>query len=170
MIGNSVPPELEPNARQPNASPFLRLNQCATTATSGPKVKPEKSCSHPLARLPEARRGKVRTPTAKPWQRRNCQYTVHCATSRVETTSPMDAATSGTLRCPRSKSWPTKSPGMNVSAYCSIAVRPRSDSDAGWYAPVWILSMLCTTSEGGAMVSNACTYIVDGDVSLKSVC
>lgn len=31
-------------ARKPNANPFLRLNQCAATATSGPNANPENSC------------------------------------------------------------------------------------------------------------------------------
>ena len=46
MTGNSVPPQLEPKAMAPNAAPFLRLNQCATTATIGPNVNPENIYGH----------------------------------------------------------------------------------------------------------------------------
>ena len=39
-IGKTVPPVLDPSAINPSATPLRRLNQCATTATSGAYTAP----------------------------------------------------------------------------------------------------------------------------------
>lgn len=116
-MGNSVPPKLDPIATMPNANPFLRLNQCATTPRRGPKMMPLPSYKTSVRST--ALRNMVLTPTAKPWQRRNCQYSLHSATRNVATTRNALARARGILNRPMSNNRPVIKPGMNTSEYCT---------------------------------------------------
>ena len=67
-IGMTVPPSADPVALIPNANDLRFLNQCERIVGIGPKIIPHDN------------------PVRKPWQRSNCQNSLHSAVATVATT------------------------------------------------------------------------------------
>jgi hypothetical protein len=59
LLGNTMPPTLEPDMTIPVASARRRWNQCDMTASAGKNRTPR-----PI-------------PAARPWARNTCQYVLH---------------------------------------------------------------------------------------------
>lgn len=131
-MGKTAPPILAPVVKRPNAIPRRFLNQWDTIAKVGPNIVPQlnfKACRSIV--IPHQKRRKLPTPTAKPWQRRNCQYCAHSAIRKVDATSRQLAKNSGILKYPRSNIRPVIRPGKKMRAYwkyCKLVLH-RGDND-----------------------------------------
>jgi len=118
VIGITVPSREDPMATKPMAVPRLNLNQCAMTAVVGPNMPPHANYVKRYMKETSIGFSKIRTPAAKPWQRRNCQYSLHSAVRNVAVTRRALEVKKMDLKYPRSNNRPTSMPGTKFKAYC----------------------------------------------------
>lgn len=114
-----------------------------------------------------------RTPIAKPWQRRNCQYCVHWPMRNVAATNRALEERKMDRKYPRSNRRPTTRPGRKVNEYWiwkwnQIRVYSVYKMDSLG----WTLSKLCDLDKGTqwhGWCRYHSPYIVEGEYSFSSV-